>query len=428
MNQPIFALVDCNNFFVSCERIFRPELNGRPVVVLSSNDGCAVARSTEAKQLGIPMGAPAFKWQEFFMQHAVTHFSANFELYGDISNRLARLLGSVTPHLELYSVDESFLDLSELNITDYRAWATELRARIWREIGVPVSIGIAPTKTLAKLASERAKKDPHLSGVLSLAGLPDWLTEPQLAAVPIQHIWGIGRRLSPKLQALGIHTALDVKRLPQTRAGQLMGVHGKQMVCELNGVSCLPLEPLHKTRQSVMHGRMFGQDTIDLLVIQAALASLTARAACQLRRDGLLAHKVCVSLSGNRHKPGYERRDIWLSFSTPTADAGEIMHQISAELAKSPPTTPCHRANVLLCDLSSTSTMQTDLLGFVDIPEHQRSVRRLAAVDHISQRYGKTSIGYAAEKLSTAWQPKRGARSPRYTTSWDELPIAHITP
>ncbi|HEY1063802.1 MAG TPA: Y-family DNA polymerase [Candidatus Saccharimonadales bacterium] len=423
----MFALIDCNNFFVSCERLFQPDLNGRPVVVLSSNDGCAVARSNEAKALGIPMGAPAFKYRQLFKQHDVRQFSANFELYGDISDRLIRLLTSVTPRIELYSVDESFLDLSELGITDYRAWGDALRKRVWREIGVPVSVGIAPTKTLAKLASARAKKDKALDGVLSLANMPDWLTNPQLAAVPIEDIWGVGWRLGPKLRAIGVHTALDLKHLSRGRATQLMGVHGRQMVCELNGMSCLPLEREHKVRQSVMHGRMFGEDTNDFQVIEAAIASLAARGTRRLRRDGLLARRVCVSLSTNRHKPGYQRRDIWLTFSTPTADTGHITSQIIAELDKvHNRSQQCHRANVLFVDLVPQDSLQTDLLGYVDLHQDSRSKARLAAVDAIADRFGKQRIGYAAEKLSAKWEPKKQLRSQRYTTSWDELPIASV--
>ena len=192
MKQPLFALIDCNNFFVSCERLFQPQLEGKPVVVLSSNDGCAVSRSNEAKALGIPMGAPAFKYRDFFRQHGVTQFSANFELYGDISRRITELLSTITPRIEIYSVDESFLDLSKLPITDYEAWGREVQRRVWQWIGIPVSIGLAPTKTLAKLASERAKKDPELNGVLNLIGMPERVKASYLEHTPIQDIWGIG--------------------------------------------------------------------------------------------------------------------------------------------------------------------------------------------------------------------------------------------
>jgi len=428
MNK-IFALIDCNNFFVSCERLFRPDLEGKPVVVLSSNDGCAVARSNEAKALGIPMGAPAFKYRPMFKAHGVTQFSGNFELYGDISHRLTRLLATMTPKIELYSVDESFVELSSLNITDYLAWGREVRDTIKRCIGVPVSVGIAPTKTLAKLAAERAKKDAHLEGVLSLIGLQNWLVDSQLDAVPIGNVWGVGWRLSPKLRAEGIHTALQLKQLSSKRAGQLMGVHGRQMVNELNGISCYPLEPQRRIRQSIMHGRMFGEDTNDLAIVESAVASLTARAAAGLRRDGLLAQTAILSLSTNRHKPGYRRTNLAWNFTTPTADTGTITAKLVALLGEAfNRSMQCHRANVLLCNLVPESAIQTDLFGVVNIAQHHRSQARLAAVDAISSRYGKGHIGYAAEKLSQAWEPKHRLRSPRYTSNWQELPVAQIKP
>ena len=222
----IFALVDCNNFFVSCERIFRPDLEGKPVVVLSSNDGCAVARSNEAKALGIPMGAPAFKYRDVFERHNIVKFSANFDLYGDISRRIITILTTITPKIEVYSVDESFLDLSELAITDYTAWGEMVREKIMQWVGVPVSIGIAPTKTLAKLASDRAKKEPDLRGVLDLATITPEARNEYLRAFPIEDIWGIGRKLSPRLRAIGVGTAGQLADLRVQQAQQLMGIHG----------------------------------------------------------------------------------------------------------------------------------------------------------------------------------------------------------
>jgi DNA polymerase V len=427
MNQPIFALIDCNNFFVSCERVFQPQLNGRPVVVLSSNDGCAVARSNEAKDLGIPMGAPAFKYRQLFKDKQVRQFSANFELYGDISDRLTRLLTGVTPRIEVYSVDESFLDLSELGIVNYRGWAETVRKRIWREIGVPVSIGIAPSKTLAKLASERAKKDLALDGVLNFIGLQDWLVDAQLAAVPIEAIWGVGWRLGPKLRSVGVSNALQLKQFAPKQASQMMGVHGTQMVSELNGTSCLPLEREHQVRQSVMHGRLFGEDTSQFHIIEAAIASLTARATQRLRRENLLARSARLHLSTNRHKPGYHRTDLFLDFSTPTADTGFIAAELVRALSDSfNPREAYHRADVLFYDLVSKHAVQTDLFGFVDLADTDRSQARLQAFDRINAQFGKGHIGFAAEKLSASWEPKHQLRSQRYTTHWDELPIAHL--
>src|SRR5665213_283114 len=193
-----YALIDCNNFFVSCERLFRPDLEGKPVVVLSSNDGCVVSRSNEARALGIPMGAPAFKYRQVFKEQGIVQFSANFELYGDLSQRIIHLLTAITPCTEVYSVDESFLDLSQMAIADYGVWGEAVKRRLIREVGIPVSIGIAHTKTLAKLASEHAKRDSGSSGILDLASPAPSVLTAYLANTPVKDVWGVGRRLSPR--------------------------------------------------------------------------------------------------------------------------------------------------------------------------------------------------------------------------------------
>lgn len=425
--MPTFALIDCNNFFVSCERLFRPDLEGRPVVVLSSNDGCAVARSNEAKALGIPMGAPAFKYRQLFKDRRVVQFSGNFELYGDVSERITRLLTGVTPRIEVYSVDESFLDLSELSIKDYTEWGRALQQRLLKEVGIPVSIGIAPTKTLAKLAAERAKKNPELGGVLDLASLKARGRAPYLMQTPINDVWGVGWRLTPRLKAEGIFNALDLAQMRPQYAQSLMGIHGRQMVTELNGTACHRLEMVGKVRQTVMHGRLFGEDTNNFQVIEAAIASLTARAAFRLRREGLLARNALVSLSTNRHKPGYQRQRLGTTFSTPTADTGLITASLIRLVNQNfQPAMQYHRADVLLYNLTSQDRFQADLLGEVSITTDQASQARLRAVDSLNERFGRRTIRYAAEDLSQAWEPKHRLRSPRYTTNWSELPTAHI--
>jgi DNA polymerase V len=422
--KPIFALVDCNNFFVSCERVFRPDLEGRPVVVLSSNDGCAVSRSNEAKVLGIPMGAPAFKYRDLFKQHGVVQFSANFDLYGDMSERITRILTSITPRTEVYSVDESFLDLSRLEITDYTAWAREVRARVLQEVGVPVSIGIAPTKTMAKLASDHAKKDLGLAGALDLYSLERPEQERYLLQTPVENIWGVGRRLGPRLKAQGVFNALDLAQMRPQLAKQLMGIQGRQMAAELNGVCCHPLERIGRIRQTVMHGRMFGEDTNDFSIVEAAVASLTARAAYRLRREGLLTRRAVLSLYTNRHKPGFTRSDTPLYFTTPTADSGELISQLVAALQEVfRYGVAYHRANILFYDLVHESTLQADLFGTVNLAGSDTSKSRMHAFDSVNDRYGKRTIRYAAEDLSKRWEPKHQLRSPRYTTNWDELPI-----
>jgi len=420
----IFALIDCNNFFVSCERIFRPELNNKPVVVLSSNDGCVVSRSNEAKALGIPMGAPAFKYKPVFKSQGVVQFSANFELYGDISQRIVKALTRIIPKIEVYSVDESFLELSSLGIKDYTVWGQAVRYSILKSVGVPVAIGIAPSKTLAKVATERAKKNPNIDDVLDLQSLSPEARAPYLLQTPISDIWGVGWRIAPKLKAEGIYNALDLSYMRPKHAQSLMGIHGRQMVAELNGQSCLPLFIEGKQRQTIMHGRMFGEDTSNFAVIEAAIASLSARAAKQLRVDKLLAKRAVVYLSTNKHKPGYRKFSFAVNFLTPSNDSGVLSKElIKAARASFSAGIDIHRANVLFYDLASENGLQIDITGDVDLSQLFRSKARFEAVDSINERYGKSTIHLAAEDLSKVWQPKKELKSPSYTTEWHELPI-----
>lgn len=423
MRQPIFALIDCNNFFVSCERLFRPELADKPVVVMSSGDGCVVARSNEVKALGIPMGAPVFKYRHVFKAQNVVQFSGNFELYGDISRRITDVLTSVTPQIEIYSVDESFLNLSELAIEDYQAWGRVVKDKIWQWIGVPVSVGIAPSKTLAKLAADRAKKAPTLRGVLSLQG---GTLQTHLEATPIQDVWGIGWRLAPKMKAEGIYNALQLSQLRPQRAQQLMGIHGRQLVAELNGLSCYPLERLGKVQKSITRTRTFGEDTADLGSLEAALASFATKAAFRLRVEYQLTRRAGVFATTNKHKPGYRAWQREAYFSVPTADTGKLItnvinlfHQFYS------PNVTYHRAGVWLGDFTPANHLQTDMLGIVNIAEESRSQARMRTIDAINERFGRSKIRYAAEDLGNRWEPKHRLRSPRYISRWDELPIVH---
>lgn len=427
MKNSVLALIDCNNFFVSCERLFRPGLEGKPVVVLSSNDGCVISRSNEAKKLGVPMGAPVFKHRQLFKDHGIIQFSANFELYGDISERITTLLTSITPHIEVYSVDESFLDLSELEISDYTAWGKMVRTSVLKNIGVPVSIGIATSKTLTKLGADRAKKESELQGVLDLTASPSQQTDLYLARTPVNDIWGVGWKLTPKLRAEGVHTALDLRQFSAKRASQLMGVHGRQLVAELNGITCHPLEKFHKPQVMIMRGRQFGADTGEAHIIESAIASLTARAAVALRREQQLARSATVILATNRHKPGYRRLSKSVTFLTPTASAGTIcsgLVQAVGEIIN--PHEQYHKADVILHDLIPISSLQTDVFGQVSSSGRDREEALLKAVDALNVKFGKGHLFYAAERLSDAWRPRYHLGSPRYTSSWAELPVAHI--
>lgn len=419
---PIIALIDCNNFFVSCERLFRPDLDTRPVVVLSSNDGCAVSRSNEAKALGIPMGAPAFKYQQLFREYGVVSFSANFELYGDLSKRLTDILKRITPRIEVYSVDESFLDLTNLKLDDHEAWARELRATVMREIGIPVSIGIGGSKTLAKIASDWAKQHLDSGGVCDLYHKTAQQRQTYLQTVPVRGIWGVGWRLGPQLQAEGIITAADLSNARTARARQLMGVHGEQMVLELNGQSCIPLERQRKAQKMISRGRTFGEDTNQAHVIEAALASFATQTAFKLRLNGSLTTRATLHLMTDRHKPGLRHWYREIRFRIPTADTGQLVSAVIKDFSKIYDKSALyHRASVTLHDFLPEDYLQTDLLGEFSLAKHRNSTARAKALDSLNNRFGRRTVHYAAEDLAQAWEPRRKLRSPRYTTSWDEL-------
>lgn len=433
---PLFALIDCNNFFVSCERLFRPDLEGRPVVVLSSNDGCAVSRSAEAKELGIPMGAPAFKYRDLFERYQVVSFSANFELYGNISRRITALLTSITPKIEIYSVDESFLDLSSLPITDYEEWGKQVRQLILDWVGIPVSIGIAPSKTLAKLANLRAKKDPDLGGVLSFV---EWHEDTEssqfdalkahkhMAQTAAGDIWGIGWRLAPKIRGAGLGSALDIANAQPRFLQQLMGIHGRQLVAELNGISCFPLELEGRLPKSISVTRTFGEDTRDSAVVEAAIASFATRGAFKLRRSHQLTCRVSMFTTTNKHKPGYAAWSREVKFHQPTADT-EVLIKTLTGLFRDiyQPAISYHRAGIFLHDFVPDWQLQTDLLGTTSIDAHDKAKQRMQAIDGINNKYGAHKIRYAAEDIAQHWQPQRKLRSPRYVSHWDELPTVRL--
>ena len=423
----IYALVDCNNFFVSCERVFRPDLEGKPVVVLSSNDGCVVARSNEAKALGIPMGAPAYQYKQLFKAQKVVKFSANFELYGDISRRIVTMLSAVTPRTEVYSVDESFLDISHVRIKDYTEWGRELCRHIWQAVGVPVSVGIAPTKTLAKLGADYVKKHPEHLGALNLVTTSETEQATYFAKFPLEDLWGVGRRLAPRLRAEGLYTALDVQRLRPQRARQLMGLPGMQMVNELNGINCHNFTPFDRPNKTIMRSRTFGEDARDLASLEAAVASMAARASHEARREHQLARRAFLFMNTSKHRPGFTRWQEDIRLPMPTNDNGQIITQVLDRLRAIYDSRQLyHRAGVTLYDFVPDHVLQIDLLQHISPDTFDASRARMQAVDSINERFGRNRIHYASEDLGTAWQPKHQLRSPRYVSNWAELPSVSV--
>ncbi|OGL31391.1 hypothetical protein A3F37_02840 [Candidatus Saccharibacteria bacterium RIFCSPHIGHO2_12_FULL_41_12] len=419
----MFALVDCNNFFVSCERIFRPELVGKPVIVASSNDGCAVARSNEVKSLGIPMGAPVFKYKEIIASNKIIIFSGNFHLYGDISRRLTQFLSQQAPTIEVYSIDESFLDLSDMVIPDIKKWAENIVQRIFREIGVPVSIGIGPTKTLAKLASELAKKNPNNSGVVvTSAG------DLSLEQVKVEDIWGIGRMNAPKFRVAGIDNALDIANSNRTKIRNIVGsVMGERLYLELSGIACYSVGTETKPQKVISATRTFGHDTSQAYIVESALADLAARACLNLRKDGQLTERVSIFVSSNRFKKGYSKISRSVRLDYPSANSGQIIslaNNLFSQIYN--PKTKYHRAGVILSELSpENNSLQVNLFDAQASIKQMSNNSLMKDVDTINKRFGRGKIHYATQDNSKDWLPRKKDASPAYTTHWEELPKIH---
>jgi DNA polymerase V len=393
------------------------------MVALSSNDGCVVARSNEAKALGIPMGAPAFKWRQFFKDNGVVQMSGNFELYGDMSRRITALLTTITPHIEIYSVDESFLDLSELSIADYAAWGREVVKRVKQYTGIPVSIGIAPSKTLAKLAAAKAKKDTASGGVMDLATCPPESKEELLQETPVQDIWGVGWRLAPRLRAEGIFNALQLAHCRPQWAQQHMGIIGRQTVAELNGICCNGLNKRVRKPKSIAITRTFGVDTTEPEVLEAALTVFTTKAAYKLRLSKQLAQRISFFMTTNKHKPGYQVSSAETKLSAPTADTVALIEAALTMLKEHfSYGQSYHRAGIWLHDFIPDTSFQNNLLNPSINQQHISQQKRMTAIDSLNQRYGKHTLYYASEGLGSIWQPKNQIKTPRYTTRWDELP------
>lgn len=417
-----YALVDCNNFFVSCERVFRPDLAKKPVAVLSNNDGCIVARSNEVKAFDIPMGVPLFKVKDIVRANDIKLFSANFELYGDMSQRIVELLRQETPLIEVYSIDECFIDLSELPIEDAHEWAVRVRDRIWCEVGIPVSVGVAPTKTLAKAASFYAKT--HGDGthiVEDEASRRELLTQ-----LPINEVWGIGRRIGPKLRDKGITTAQQLIDASDAWLEQQFNITGMRMVDELRGNARIPFGDKKDQRASIMRSRSFGHRVRDYFQLESAVATFAAQAASRLRaQDSVCSGIVTFVSTGIR--PTEQRRyaSQFVSLGEATADSGRLVTAALEGLnAIYDPDFAYQKAGVTLVGITDIATWQLALVNG-DV-EREKKVSLMREVDKLNARYGKGTVWQGTEARSKAtWQSKSERRSPRYTTRLHELPKLH---
>lgn len=417
----MFALVDCNNFYVSCERVFRPELNHTPVVVLSNNDGCFISRSDEVKHLGIPMGAPYFKWKDHLKEIGARVFSANFSLYGDMSHRVMSVLSTYTPNIEIYSIDEAFLSLEHI-VTEHTAYAEEIAETVQKWVGIPVSVGIGPTKTLAKLANGYVKKNKHRfpKRVFNIATAPD--IDAILHRLPVSDVWGIGRAYTGFLEREGIKTVYQLKHMPDRWVEKHMTIVGLRMVHELRGISCLPLEEVRPMKKGIMSSRSFGRPVTTLTELKEAVSTYTARAAEKLRHDKAMAGIIQVMVQTNRFdKERYYSNKSVIPLQQPSNYTPELTRYALRGLEKIYRSGERYKkAAVMLTAIVPETRTQLSLLA--DNTNLERKERLMQTLDSLNRMHGRRAIRFAAEGLRTQlWTGKRELQSPRYTTHWNDL-------
>lgn len=424
MKERVLALVDCNNFYVSCERAFHAAIQHTPVIVLSNNDGCVVARSNEAKKLGIKMGQPVFECERLIREHKVQVFSSNYSLYADISARVMSVLSQFTSRLETYSIDEAFLDLSDLPLEDCVEFGREIKARVWQYTGIPVSVGIAATKTLCKIACEVVKQEPQYGGVLDLSGFSEAEIDTLLAKVELRDVWGIGPKYTRFLENYGFRTAKDLKYADERWIRKYLTVVGERTVLELRGICCLPLEIAHPTKKGIMCAKSFGRDITSPDELQEAVATYTARAAEKLREQDTLASQITVFVHTNafhKDEPQYSN-SFTIRLRHPTSFTPTLIrYALTALRAIYRKGYRYKKAGVLLNHISASDFVQPDLFGEFSIPEHTQQARLMAIVDAINQIYGRNTLFFAAQGLSRPWKMQQHRLSARFTTRWDEI-------
>ncbi len=423
MAEPI-ALIDCNNFYVSCERLFDPRLRGKPIVILSNNDGCAISRSDEAKVLGIKMGEPAHFFRDKVREHGIRMFSSNYTLYGDISRRVASTIADFSPVTEIYSIDETFVDLSGFGgrMLDH---AAEMRACVRQNVGIPTCVGIGPTKTLAKFGNFIAKKNPMFGGVCDM--MDAVIVDLCMRRSDVSDVWGVGRQTTAKLRAVGISTVAQLRDMPMPLARQLGTVVLERTVAELQGNRCIDIQDVEPQRKGMAVTRSAGTPMTTLAVLQQAITAHATRAAEKLRRHGLVAAHVTTFFHTNPHNGTPKNSASRTARLSPPSNATFALVQAALSSAakgwKGDPSGngfAYTKAGVILDDLIAEELAPNDLFGF----EQEKSGKLSAALDAVNDRWGKKTVVLASEGFQRGFETKADMRSPRYTTRATDLPLA----
>ena len=420
----MFALADCNNFFASCERVFRPDLQGKPVIVLSNNDGCAIARSNEAKALGIKMGAPFFKIKDIVRRHNVAVFSGNMALYGDMSQRVRWVLEEFAPGIEVYSIDEAFLDLRGMKNIDFDAYAKRISAQCWKMTSIPVSVGIAPTKTLAKIASKLCKQYPKLRGGCYMHRPQD--IEKVLRKFPIEDVWGIGRRTAPKLNARGVNTAYEFTQLPEGVVRMMLGIGGVRTWKELRGIPCLEFEDGFEAKQSICVSRSFSSEIYEVKELQEQIANFASAMASKLRKQQSVTSEMVVFAYTNRFREDVPQihANTLVPFITPTAEERIIIAQaVSAAKTLFKQGFGYKKAGVIATKIVSEKHVMHSL--FEDREAVEREHKITSALDAINAAFGKGTIKLAVQGSGEIKSSSEN-QSPHYTTRWSDIPLVTV--
>ncbi|ALI98939.1 Y-family DNA polymerase [Rufibacter tibetensis] len=419
----LFALVDCNNFYASCERVFQPSLNGQPVVVLSNNDGCVIARSNEAKALGIQMGAPYFEIRDLVEIGDIHAFSSNYTLYGDMSHRVMATLSRFTPNIEVYSIDESFLDLGNFYQKNLVEYCWEIKHTVHQWTGIPVSLGVAPTKALAKVANRLAKKSAKAKGVLVLTD-PYHITE-ALKATSIEDVWGVGRQYAKLLRKHGVNSAYDFTLKSDSWVKKHMAVVGLRLVKELRGESCLELDEIAPPKKGICTSRGFGERLTDYGQIQEATANYAAKCAKKLRKQKSCAKVMTVFIQTNFFSGTDQQYSNSRTITLPVATNSdmELIHYASLVLKSIfKPGYRYKKTGVILTEIVPQHQIQYDLLDNINREKH---VSIMETIDKLTSRYGRDIVKVASQGYDHSWQVKCERKSPCYTTRLSEIPTVY---
>lgn len=420
MARKLFALVDCNNYYVSCERVFNPKLEGKPVVVLSNNDGCVVAASNEAKALGLKMGSPAFKCEDLFLKHNVFVYSSNYALYGDMSDRVMKTLAQFTPEMEIYSIDEAFLSFDGFKHKNLSDYGRHIKATVKQWTGLPVSIGIGPTKTLAKIAGKLVKKKPEFRGVCDITDSPD--IDSLLDSIDACDVWGVGTQYTKLLKRYGIHTACNLKYARDKWVKKHMTITGLRTVKELRGESCIPLEDVLKPKKSILSSRSFGASVDSLVDLKEAIATYASRTAEKLREEHSVCSLVQVFLTTNPFKddPQYFNT-VTVPMPVPTAYTADVIKYAHYGLGKIfKPGFRYKKAGVIVSGIVPDNQIQLNL--FVPSVSLDRERNLMMVMDNINTRWGDDTVKYAAAGVKRPWKMRQAKRSGRFTTMVSEIP------